>query len=117
MVFSRIHPRKPVPPRDPVCDPMSGAISMEQVVKSYLNGTPVDIPEPDPGDYEFDAEELSDNERFRDISREALRDSSPISLSIHDAARVNTEDFKSAITIEPVSDPEPAPAEPIANDE
>lgn len=90
---------------------------MEQIVKAYLNGTPVNIPEPDPGDYEFDAQELSDGQRFRDISRDDLRKASPITLSIHDAACRNTEDFKSAINTEPISDPEPAPAEPIANDE
>lgn len=111
MVFSNQHFRKPVPPRDPVCDPVSGAVSMQQIVKAYLSGTPVDIPEPDPGDYEFESTELSEFERWKDISREDLRKASPTTLSIHDAAKRNTEDFKSAVTTEPSPDPEPAPAD------
>lgn len=90
---------------------------MEQIVKAYLNGTPVDIPEPAAGDYEFDATELSPGERFRDISSEDLRKASPITLSIHDAARRNTEDFKSATPTDPVSDPEPAPSAQLPSDE
>lgn len=90
---------------------------MEQIVKAYLSGTPVDIPEPDPGDYEFDAAELGPGERFRDISSEDLRNAPPIVLSIHDAANRNTEDFKSAISTDPVPDPDPAPSDPVPSDE
>lgn len=90
---------------------------MEQIVKAYLNGTPVDIPEPDLGDYEFDAQELGDNERFRDISREDLRKAPPIVLSIHDAANRNTEDFKSAISTDSVPDPDPASSDSVPSDE
>ena len=95
MVFRIMHNRKPVPPRDPVCDPITGAVSMEQIVRAYMTGQKVDLPEPVEGDYEFPATDLGDNERYRDISSAELRsdDITPISIPAVDAAVINTDDF------------------------
>lgn len=115
MVFRVLHNRKPVPPRDPVCDPISGAISMEQIVKAYLTGQGVDIPEPVEGDYEFPATNLGDSERYRDISAAELRNSEPLILNKHDAAIYNTEAFKAAQTTDLPAEPSNEPPVPAAD--
>lgn len=121
MVFRILHNRKPVPPRDPVCDPISGAISMEQIVKAYLTGNGVEIPEPLEGEYEFPATKLGDNERYRDIPADDLRNSEPLIQNKHDVAVYNTEAFKGAQDVEPSAEPSNEPSasgsEPVQDTE